>query len=168
MLFVTVVIGGLLLLFGRKLFWFFVAACGFAGGLTIATRWLSVRPEWLAFLIALGAGVLGALLAVFFQRLAIGVGGFLAGAFITVSIAGRFGFEGGAVFWAAFVVGGIVGAMLMAGIFDWGLILLSCLSGSSLIVEAFRSPQVPGLMVWAGLLVTGVAVQAAMMRHEKR
>ena len=167
MLVVPIVIGGLLLLFGRKLFWLYIAACGFAVGLTMVTRIFSVQPEWLALLIGLGAGVLGALLAVFFQRLAIGVGGFLAGAFIAVTIARGVGIEGGASFWVTFVLGGIVGAMLMVMLFDWGLIALSCLLGSSLIVPVLQLPRTSAFVVWVGLFGLGVAAQAAMIRHER-
>ena len=45
---------------------------------------LHVQPEWLALVIAMAAGVLGALVATFVQKLAIGLAGFLAGAFLIV------------------------------------------------------------------------------------
>jgi hypothetical protein len=162
-----IVIGVLLLLFGRRLFWLYVAACGLAVGVTLATRIFSVQPDWLALLIGLGAGALGALLAVFFQGLAIRVGGSLAGAFIAVAIAKGVGFEGGASFWVMFVLGGIIGTMLMVVLFDWGLIVLSCLLGSSLIVPAFRLAGTSAFVLWAGLFGLGVAAQAAMRRHER-
>jgi hypothetical protein len=167
MLAAQIVIGGFLLFLGRKLFWLYVAACGFAVGLIMALRMFSVQPDWLAFLIGLGAGVLGALLAVFFQHLAIAVGGLLAGGFIAVTLAGSIGLEGGPVFWVAFVLGAVAGAILMVTIFDWGLIALSCLLGSSLIVPALQWPRTAAFVVWLGLFVLGFAVQTAMMRHEK-
>ncbi len=167
MLVARIVIGGILILFGRKLFWLYVAACGFVVGLTIATRLFSGLPEWLGLVIGLAAGVLGALLAVFFQSLAIAVGGFLAGGFIAVTIVEGFGLGGAAFFWVAVLLGGVIGAMLMVTIFDWALIALSCLLGSSLIVPVFQLPRTAALVVWLGLLVLGIAVQAGMMRYEK-
>jgi Domain of unknown function (DUF4203) len=168
MLTAQIVIGGLLLFFGRKLFWLYVAACGFAVGLTMATRMLGVQPEWLALLIGLGAGVLGALVAVFFQPLAIGVGGLLAGGFIAAAIAGGIGLQGDAFFWVAFVLGGVLGAILLVALFDWGLIALSSLLGASLIVPALHLPRTTAFVVWLGLLLLGVAVQAALMRPERK
>lgn len=167
MLFATIVIGGFLLLFGRKLFWLSVGACGFATGLALTTRMFSGRPEWLAVLIGVGAGVLGALIAVIFQRLAIGVGGCLAGAFIAVSMAGRLNLEEGVGFWGMLVLGGVVGALLVVALFEWGLIALSCLCGASLIVGALRLPETSAVVAWLGLLVLGVAGQAAMLRHDR-
>ena len=67
--------GGALLVLGRKLFWLFVAAVGFAAGWAVATDLLSVQPEWLALVIAVAVGVVGVLVAQFVQRLAHRAGG---------------------------------------------------------------------------------------------
>ncbi len=61
-------VGAALLILGRKLFWVFVGAIGFVLGMDIASRFLQGRPDWLILIVALGAGVLGALLALFLQR----------------------------------------------------------------------------------------------------
>src|SRR5450756_1788186 len=79
---VNIVGGALLLALGRKIFWFFVAASGFFAGFELASNYLHVQPEWLALVIAVAIGLVGALLAYFFQKLVIGVAGFLAGVFI--------------------------------------------------------------------------------------
>jgi hypothetical protein len=57
-------VAGLLLRFlGRKLFWFFVAVAGFLVGLQFATQYFR-GPTPIVLLIALAAGIIGALLAV--------------------------------------------------------------------------------------------------------
>ena len=76
-----IVVGGLLLVAGRKLFWLFVGVVGFAIAFVLATRYLRIEPEWLSFIIALAAGVAGALLAVVLKQLAIALAGFLAGGY---------------------------------------------------------------------------------------
>ena len=73
------IVGVAILLFGRKLFWLFVAALGFAVGLEIAAYFMREPPVWMTLLIALGLGLLGALLAIMLQKLAIAVAGFIAG-----------------------------------------------------------------------------------------
>lgn len=168
MVIAQVLAGGLLLVFGRRLFWLFVAACGFAVGLRLTNQFLVTRSDWLALIVALAAGVLGALLALFFQHLAIGVAGFLAGALIAVRLLDRLGVQGDASFWMAFVIGGVLGAVLMKIVFDWSLIGLSSLAGSSLIVEALRLKEMPEFLLWLLLLVLGVAVQVAQMRRKVR
>jgi hypothetical protein len=168
MLIARILVGGLLLVFGRKLFWLFVAASGFAAGLFVATRVFDIHPEWAVLLIGLVLGVVGAIAAVFIQRVAIGVAGFLTGALIAVNLAGAVGMERGVWFWAAVAVGGVVGAILVAVIFDWALIVLSSLYGASIALEGLR---LTNSVAWVGLLVLfiiGIMVQVAMMRTEKR
>jgi hypothetical protein len=70
------IVGAALLVFGRKLFWLFVAGIGFIAGLNVATSYLKGSPQWLILLLALVAGLIGALLAVFAQSIAIGIAGF--------------------------------------------------------------------------------------------
>lgn len=161
-------VGGLLLAFGRRLFWLFVAVCGFAVGLRLTDWFVGTRSEWLDLIVALAVGVLGALLALFFQHLAIGVAGFFAGALIAVRLLDRLGFQGDVLFWIALVIGGVLGCILMKIVFDWSLIGLSSLAGSSLIVEALRWRDMPGFLLWLLLFVLGVAVQVAQFRRTRR
>ncbi|MEO5718528.1 MAG: hypothetical protein ABIR29_08155, partial [Chthoniobacterales bacterium] len=87
---ISVVVGIALLLFGRKLFWLFVAALGFAIGLQLAPYLSQHPPLWLSLLLSLGLGLLGALLALLLQKLAIGIAGFLVGGRVAVAIAAAF------------------------------------------------------------------------------
>src|SRR6187200_2140589 len=69
----TIIAGVVLLFFGRRLFWLFVALIGFIAGMSLATQVLAIHEQWLLLLIAIGCGILGALIALFLQRLAIGI-----------------------------------------------------------------------------------------------
>jgi len=161
-------IGALLLTLGRKLFWLFVAATGFALGLALATRLFGHRPEWVALLIALALGAIGALLALFVQRLAIRAAGFFAGAFLANSLAGALKLGHSPWFWVAVAAGGILGAVLTSTVFDWALVGLSSLAGASLIVEGLRLPQGASFAVWLALVLLGVIIQFGLMRKKKK
>jgi len=87
---IGVIIGVVILFFGRKLFWLCVAAVGFAVGVKIAPLLVNESASLLALLIALIFGVLGALLALFLQKIAIAVLGFLAGGKLATAIAAAF------------------------------------------------------------------------------
>ena len=69
------IVGLAVLLLGRRLFWLFVGAVGFAVGLHAARAVFSEGPEWLVVVGALVLGVGGAILAIAFQWLAVGLGG---------------------------------------------------------------------------------------------
>jgi len=165
---INVVVGGLLLTLGRKIFWFFVAAMGFYAGFELASRYLNIKPDWVALLIALAVGLLGALLAYFFEKLVIGVAGFLAGAFITSRLVALFGSQVQVRNWdwLVILIGGIVGIFLMYAIFEWALIFLSSLAGAILIVEAINLAGLVGLVVGVLLFVFGVVFQTGLNRQK--
>lgn len=158
-----------LLTLGRKLFWLFVALVGFEFGFFIAERFFQ-RPA--NDLIALGIGVLfgivAALIAVFLQQLAIYVGGFLAGGGILVRLFEALGVGGprpeNLLLILVFVIGGIIGAIVMIYLFDWALIVLSSLAGAGLLAGIATANGLPyGLIIFIVLFIIGVIVQAQMM-----
>jgi hypothetical protein len=167
--FVRIAVGSAVLLAGRKLYWLFVGAAGFALGIALTSRLLQRQPTWVMLLIALAAGLAGTLLALFLQRVAIGIAGFVSGAYIASSLIGLFsedapGWQG----WLIIFAGGIVGSILIGVLFDWALIVLSSLTGAGLIVQALPlQPLV--LTLFFGLLVAaGIATQANLMTREDK
>ena len=110
---VGVLIGVVILFFGRKLFWLCVAAVGFAVGVEIAPLLVNEASSLLALVIALVFGVLGALLALFLQKVAIAVLGFLAGGKLAMAIAAAFFVHYAQYSTIIFVIGGIIGAILL-------------------------------------------------------
>src|SRR5436309_1689878 len=83
----SVLIGAIILLFGRKLFWLCVAAVGFAAGIEIAPHLVQQPTPLLALTFALVLGFVGALVALFLQKIAIAIAGFLAGGKLALAIA---------------------------------------------------------------------------------
>jgi len=76
--------GAVLLLLGRKLFWLFVAVAGFYLSFEAARALLADQPAWLIWLVAIAAGLLGAVLAMLFQRVGFALAGFYAAAYIAL------------------------------------------------------------------------------------
>ena len=70
---VGALIGAVILFFGRKLFWLCVAAVGFAAGVEIAPHLVQEPSPLLALTVALVLGLIGVLLALFLQKIAIAV-----------------------------------------------------------------------------------------------
>ncbi len=161
----NVIGGALLLALGRKIFWFFVAAVGFYVGLQGATRYLQIQPGWLSILIGVGVGLIGALLAIFFQRALIGISGFLVGVLITSGLLSLFGFQLKNWEWLIILIGGIIGAILMSLLFETALIVLSSLAGTLLIVQGFNLSGLLALIVGVVLFVAGVIFQSRLNRR---
>lgn len=134
-LIVNILAGIVLLLMGRQLFWFFVGAIGFI------------------------AGIAGALLAVAVQKIAIGLAGFVAGGYGLVWLVSTLNLVGERWLWVAFIVGGIVGVILIASLFDPALIALSSMTGATLIVEAIDPRPLIALAIFLVLLLMGIVIQ---------
>jgi len=158
---VTLLVGLAVLLLGRRLFWLFVGAAGFAVGLHVAPAVLN-GPEWLMVVVALVLGILGAVLAIFFQWLAIGLAGFAAGVHGGIAAAAALGFSGQWL-WAVVFVAGIVVAALALWLLDPILILLSALVGAALLSPLAPVSATVRLWLFIGLAVVGIAIQVSLL-----
>src|SRR5215472_8073590 len=162
---VGLLMGIVILFLGRKLFWLCVAAVGFAVGVEIAPHLVNEPSSLLALVVALVFGVLGALLALFLQKVAIAVLGFIAGGKLASAIAAAFFVHYAHYSTIIFVAGGIIGAILLLAVFDWALIVVSSFIGAYLIQSAIVLPPTGSTLVFIGLAIVGMFVQAASFRR---
>jgi hypothetical protein len=157
------VLGTALLAMGRRLYWLFLGGIGFVFGYDIAKQIIHDQPQNVILVIALCAGVAGALLAVFFQKVAVLVGGFVAGGYLLVALLKEYGGGIGHYHWLLFILGGVIGALLMKVLFRWTLIVLSSFIGADLIVRSFHfGTQLSGLLLIL-LFLLGIAVQGGLL-----
>ena len=163
----NIIVGTALLFFGRRAFWLFVAGAGFVAGLSLANGILQV-PQSIGVIIGIGIGLLAALLAVFLQRFAINLAGFLAGGYIALQVLSMLNLEGGWATWLAFIVGGVIGVILVGRFLDWALISLSSLAGASLVTEALNLSNGIALVVFIVLIAMGISYQARELRKDSR
>ena len=162
---ISVCIGIAVLLFGRRLFWLLVAAVGFAAGVELAP-WLVHEPSSiLVITAALVLGFIGALLALFLQKIAVAVVGFVAGGRLAVAIITAFVVQHETTFALTFLIGGIVGALVFLLLFDWALIVLSSLVGAYMITGAITLPQTGATIVFIVLTIIGIVVQTGLSRR---
>ncbi|MFH1184258.1 MAG: hypothetical protein V1755_04365 [Chloroflexota bacterium] len=166
LVFLNFLIGGGLLVAGRKLFWLLVGAIGFLVGLEVATR-ITFRSELVLVLSVVALGVIFALMAIFLETVAISMAGFLGGGFVLMRLAALLGLDGGPARIVAFVVGGIVGVILIVWLFNLALIAISSLAGASMVVSGLvlRDDERP--LLFLGLMVLGVLIQGLIMLRER-
>jgi hypothetical protein len=159
----TLALGILLLFFGRRAFWIFVAVVGFIAGFTFATMFVHGQSELVIVLIAIGAAIIGAFLAIVLEWLAVLIAGFLAGGYLATSLAVSLGMTTASGNWLIYIIGGIIGLILVAALFDWAIIVLSVLLGTEIIMTFLRT-YVPAYywLVFLGLVVVGIVVQVGI------
>lgn len=161
-----IISGTIFLLFGRKLFWFFVAILGFIAGSTIGESIFSGQPKWIILLISLGAGVIGVLIAMLAQRVAFALAGFYAGSYLTFILAQLYGAYSPST--VLCIAGGIIGALLAVLFMDWAIIILSCLAGAGAIVGTLGIDRMPGFILFVALVTAGVTTQARFTGRTRR
>ena len=152
-------LGVALILAGRRLFWLLIATLGFLFAFTLVQRLSPEVSQPLHWVLAIAAGLIGALLAVFAQKLAVGAGGMLFGAYATLWILERYGVELGNWEWVAMLAGGILAAVLVLLVLETALVVLSSILGASLVAGATRLDGLPVVVVFAVLLLVGISVQ---------
>jgi hypothetical protein len=167
MLILSLLVGIVLLVLGRKVFWLFVAGIGYMAAFTLVTQLTEIQQEWLVIVIALAAGAVGALLAIFLQQVAVAVAGFLAGGYIVLGLLNMLELNLPTLSWVFALVGGAVGAIVALLLLDWALIFLSSLSGATIIVEALELRGLVATLVLVGAMVVGIIIQSALLDREQ-
>jgi hypothetical protein len=163
---INIVLGIVLLTTGKKLYWLFVSVVGFLIGLALAVQYVNLNPQWLIYVIAFGAGLIGAVLALFLQHLAIALAGFIVGGYGAWYLSQLLGNNSDAINWMAFIIGGIVGLLLVASVFNWALYLLSSWAGATLVTKAIGLQAQLGLVLFFVLFVLGMIIQAGLFRNQ--
>src|SRR5207237_10003458 len=115
----SVLIGAVILFFGRKLFWLCVAAVGFAAGVEVAPHLVHEPSVVLQLSVAVVFGFIGALLAMFLQQIAIAIAGFLAGGKLALALVTAFLGHGANYPGVTFILAGIIGAILLLSWLAW-------------------------------------------------
>ncbi|MEM9399685.1 MAG: DUF4203 domain-containing protein [Verrucomicrobiota bacterium] len=158
-----VVLGICLLLIGRRAFWLLVGVCGFLlGSVAISTLWIE-SPEWLTLTVGIIAGVCGAILVIFLQKLTVALSGFMSAIWVVYTLKDHAPIEWQQPVYIiiAMLVTGILGALLVSFIFEWALVILSSILGSILVVQALGteySEWIQGLS-FVALTLSGIFIQ---------
>jgi hypothetical protein len=163
---VYIVAGGLLLVFGRKLFWLFVAMIGFLIGMMYIPELLPEQPDQVILTISLIAGLLGALLSVLLQKFAVGLAGLIAGGYVAYYLLENIVTHVGDFQWLAILAGALAGAVLAGSMYDWALILITSASGAVTITQYLPISMPVSIVILLVLFFTGLVVQGRIKVKE--
>ena len=172
---ISIAVGGVLLTLGRRLYFVFVAGVFFLLGLGLTNIVLgeSAHLGWTGTIIGLVVGGLAALLATQLQETLLRIVGALAGAGGTYMVITLLNTTLGGYGWAAVIAGGVLGFILVMGVFELALVLLSSFAGANLILNGargFMGESLTPTYVTLGLVVLmgiGLVVQLGSGRAQK-
>ena len=160
----TAVVGAVVLLFGRQANWLFVGVIGFLLGANLAGMIIGEGSS-LAIVLSAVTGLSGMLMAVLAHKLALDAAGFVASGYALTGLIGIIGLDVGDLSWLIFLIGGVVGALMVLAWSNWALIILSSLTAAYLIIGAFDLTPPLDKLAYIGLVLLGLAVQSAMLQR---
>ncbi|MFH1062661.1 MAG: hypothetical protein V1747_07245 [Candidatus Omnitrophota bacterium] len=163
---VYIIFGILLLMLGRKLFWLFAGMTCFVIGLEYAGLFLPGRSDKAVLIVALICAIVGIVLAFVVQKAGLGIAGFLAGGYISMMLIRELGFSLAWLPWVIFILGGVLGAILIAVIFDLALIILSSVIGAFLIIQTTGFSLYLTKILF--LLLTAIGIITQITHHKAK
>ena len=104
-----VVVGLALLVVGRRLFWLAVGALGFVAGYRAVESWGTALPPAASFIVAVAVGVIGMVLALVVQKVAVALAGFFLGVVVVSQVLPALGLALGDGNVLVIAAGGLVG-----------------------------------------------------------
>jgi hypothetical protein len=165
---IGVVTGIILLFWGRRMFWLAAGLLAFLFGWQFLQNFFGDGS--FPILAGIVLGILFAWLAVRFIKTIAFIVAFLAGALALPYFLGIFGVDFSWV-WIA-LIGGLLGLVVIATAFNWGVVLLTAWVGASSISGGLKgsldlSEAVAGL-IFISLLLLGIVYQVSHQRRRKR
>ncbi|MCG2710822.1 MAG: TMEM198/TM7SF3 family protein [Candidatus Omnitrophica bacterium] len=161
---VYIILGIVLLMLGRKLFWLFAGAIAFIFAVEFIPLFLHGQSQHVIWIIALVLSIIAVILSFVTQKIGLGVAGFMAGGYVAMSIVNELGVTISWLPWVLFAAGGIIGLVLTTVLFNWALILLSSLSGAFLIVQVMGFSLHLTKILFILLVAIGIVAQAAVTK----
>lgn len=165
MLIIRGVIGGILLFLGRELNFLFAAAMAALIGFRLVPLLPANRPSWADIAFVLTLAVIAALIVLLNERVGYFLSGFLAGGYF---LAEYYSPGGGLLPWLPFVIGGVIGSLILGLLTEWALILVSAAIGAMYVLNLFRLSPTAEVLIGSGLFIVGALTQVIIMQAQKQ
>ena len=165
MLIIRGVIVGILLFLGHELNFLFAGAMAALLGFRLTPLLPAQWPAWADIAFIVGLGLVAALAVLLNERVGYFISGFLAGGFILVEY---YAPDTLTVPMLLFIVGGIIGSLVVGVFTEWALILVSALIGASYLLNLFVLDPMLEILIGAGLFIVGALTQVIIMQSQKQ
>jgi hypothetical protein len=162
-------LGVILLVAGRKLYWFFSAVAGMIGGIYLGGVVLDAESQGWQIAFAVIGAILGAMLAVGLQKIALAIVGFVAGGYGALFLWQTFGLPAeGKLELLPFILGGILASLLVVMAFEYGLIALTSWGGATLISRQLDLDGWVAAAVFFVLIIAGAVIQSVALVSDRK
>ena len=153
--------GGLLVLFGRKLFWLASSLLGFFGGLMLVNRYFPNLDGTTHLIIAVALGIITAIVVVMVQKATVAIAGLGAGAYLGYTVLSFMELHVSFLTVVMIIAMALLGLLLALKLFNWALSIITSLLGALVLVQTMELSDTLGLVIMALICAIGVIVQSA-------
>ena len=160
-----IVAGVAILFLGRELSFLFSAAMAAFIGTRLTYLLPFTWPAWADLVFLAGMAVLGAALTLIDKRTGYYVCGFLVGGFVFNEIYSPGGLT---IPILPFVIGSVLGAIIVGLLGEWALIVVSCLIGTYLIYGILPLQGTARTLASGGIFIVGGLAQATFYQMQKQ
>ncbi len=160
-------VGALLLIAGRRLFGLALGVVGFLLGIHVSQRLGLDLSETMRLAVGVGLGLAGVVVAFAAKRVATTLGGILVGGLGTIWLAQPWAVELGPWIWALAVFGALVGVSVATSLFEAALVLITSWVGAGLLTQGLDPAAGHRVWIFVGFLVLGIVLQARRGRAKR-
>jgi hypothetical protein len=160
---IRAIVGAVFLALGRELNFFFAAAMAGLVGLRLTPLLPQEWPNWTEYAFILGLAVAAAGIVIARERLGYFISGFLVGSYFLVEY-----YEPGVLTLPLlpFLVGGVIGTVIIGIFTEWALMVVSCLVGAYFLTNVFTLSPTAKLLVGSGLFIIGALTQVSLRQMQ--
>jgi len=164
MLIVRGVLGAILLFLGHELNFLFAGGMAALIGFRLTPQLPSVWPEWSGYAFMGALAIIAAAITIINKRFGYFLSGFLAGGYFLVEY-----FEPGLLTLPLliFIIGGVIGSLILGIFTEWALVIVSCIIGSYYATNLLVLSPTAKTLVNSGLFIVGALTQVIIMRMQK-
>jgi len=158
------VLGAILLFLGHELNFLFAGGMAALIGFRLTPQLPSAWPEWSGYAFMGALAIIAAAITIINKRFGYFLSGFLAGGYFLVEY-----FEPGLLTLPLliFIIGGVIGSLILGIFTQWALVIVSCLIGSYYVTNLFVLSPTAKTLVNSGLFIVGALTQVIIMRMQK-
>jgi hypothetical protein len=158
------VIAGILLFLGRELNFLFAAAMAALIGFRLTPLLPAQWPGWSDYAFVIGLALIAAAITIARERIGYFLSGFLVGGYVLVEY-----YAPGVLTLPLlpFLVGGVIGSLIIGIFTEWALMVVSCLFGAYYVTTLFTLSPTAEILVASGLFIVGALTQVIIMQMQK-
>ena len=158
------VIAGILLFLGREVNFLFAAATAAFIGLRLTPLLPPQWPWWSDYAFMAVLAIVAAAITLANDRVGYFLSGFLAGGYFLMEY-----YQPNVLTFPIlpFIVGGVLGALMIGFFTEWALVLVTCLIGAYYVTNLFRLSYTAQILVGSGLFLIGALTQFILIRMQR-